>query len=58
MFFRYTLTYLDYITHLNEWKQEAHSKVGQPVYGASDHEGGRSVGLFKQLPSQDEGDAT
>lgn len=46
------------VTHLNEWEQEAHSKVGQPVYGAGDHESGRSVGLFKQFPGQDEGDST
>lgn len=46
------------VTHLNEGEQEAHSKVGQPVYGAGNHEGSRSVGLFKQLPGQDEGDAT
>ena len=43
---------------MNEGKQEAHSEVGQPVYSASDHEGGRSVTLFKQFPGQDEGDAT
>lgn len=43
---------------MDEGKQEAHSEVGQPVYGASDHEGGRPVGLFKQFPGQDKGDAT
>lgn len=42
--------------HLYEREQEAHSKVGQPVYDPGDHEGSRPVGLFKQLPGQDEGD--
>lgn len=50
--------YIDDATHLNEGEKEAHSKVRQPVYCAGDHEGSRSVGLFKQLPCQDEGDAT
>lgn len=47
---------LDEVTHLYEREQEAHGEVGQPVYGAGDHEGSRPVGLFKQLPGQDEGD--
>lgn len=51
----YPYTHLVEVTHLDEGEQEANSKIGQPVHGASDHEGGRSVGLFKQLPSQDEG---
>lgn len=49
---------LDQAAHLYEWEQEAHSEVGQPVDGPGDHEGSRSVGLFKQLPGQDEGDTT
>lgn len=53
-----TCTQSDEATHLNEWEQEADGKVGQPVYDAGDHEGGRSVGLFKQLAGQDEWDAT
>lgn len=49
---------LDAITHLNEREQKAHNKVGKPINGASDHECSRSVGLFKQFPGQDEGNAT
>lgn len=49
---------LDQAAHLYEWEQEAHGEVGQPVDGPGDHEGSRSVGLFKQLPGQDEGDTT
>lgn len=49
---------LDQVTHLYEREQEAHGEVGQPVYGPGDHEGSRPVGLFKQLPGQDEGDST
>lgn len=49
---------LDQATHLYEREQEAHSEVGQPVYGPGDHEGSGPVGLFKQLPGQDEGDTT
>lgn len=48
----------DEVTHLDEREEEAHGEVGQPVHGAGDHEGGRSVGLFEQFTSQDEGDAT
>lgn len=44
------------VTHLYEREQEAHSEVGQPVDSPGDHEGSRPVGLFKQLPGQDEGD--
>lgn len=47
---------LDEVTHLYEREEEAHGEVGQPVYGAGDHEGGGPVGLFKELPGQDEGD--
>lgn len=51
-------TYIDVVTYLNEWEQEANGKVGQPVYNASDHEGSGSVGLFKQFPCQYKWDAT
>lgn len=51
------ITVLGQVTHLYEREQEAHSEVGQPVDGPGDHEGSRPVGLFKQLPGQDEGDA-
>lgn len=54
----YMHIHLDEITDLNEWEQETNSKVGQPVYGASDHEGSWSVGLLKQFPGKDKGDAT
>lgn len=53
-----TCVRLDQAAHLYEWEQEAHGEVGQPVHGPGDHEGSRSVGLFKQLPGQDEGDTT
>lgn len=46
------------VTYLDEGKQEAHGKVGQPIYGACDHEGCRAVRLLKQLSGQDEGDPT
>lgn len=49
---RWALTYLD------EGKQKAHSKIGQPVHGAGDHEGSRAVRLLKQLAGQNEGDST
>lgn len=49
---------LDQVAHLYEWEQEAHGEVSQPVHGPGDHEGSRSVGLFEQLPGQDEGDTT
>lgn len=45
-------------TYLNEWEQQAHCKVRQPVYSAGDHEGSGAIGLFKQLPCQDEGNPT
>ena len=54
----YTCKHIDGVTYLKEWEQKANSKVGQPVYDASDHEGGRSVGLFKQFPCQYKWDAT
>lgn len=46
------------LTYLDEGKQEAHSKIGQPVDGAGDHEGSWAVRLLKQLSGQDEGDST
>lgn len=46
------------VTYLEEGKQKAHSKIGQPVYGAGDHEGSWAVRLLKQLSGQDEGDST
>lgn len=47
---------LDQVTRLYEGEEEAHGEVGQPVYGPGDHEGSRPVGLFEELPGQDEGD--
>lgn len=46
------------VTYLDEGKQKAHSKIGQPVDGAGDHEGSWAVRLLKQLSGQDEGDPT
>lgn len=44
--------------YLDEGKQKAHGKIGQPVNGAGDHEGSRAVRLLKQFSGQDEGDST
>lgn len=45
-------------THLNEWEDETHDEVREPVDAASDHVGGRPGGLQEDLGDEQGRDGT
>lgn len=45
-------------TYLNEWEDQAHSEVGEPVDTAPHHVGGRPGGLQEDLGDEQCGDRT